>query len=110
VFNREDSDKNGYRNIHMALYFLGAVLSGAGGNYLWMRNVAPEVVAPDRFTGTQGSALISRMEHLETEIRGHQNNHPDKQNQFDRRITTLEAQYAVILRNQERILDRLDGR
>ncbi len=93
--------KNGTHPVIVALYFIGAVLSGAGGNYLWMRNVAPEVVAPDRFTGTEADAL-------EFKIDTHLANHPDIEYRFDARLTALEAQYAIILTNQQRILDRLD--
>jgi len=103
-----DTRPDGMRNVYLALYLIGAVLSGAGGNYIWMRNVGPEVLAPDRFTGTQGTALIERVERLENRIGTHEFTHPDKANQFDRRIATLEAQYVIILQNQQRILDRLE--
>ena len=102
--------KDGTKNVYLALYLIGAVLSGAGGNYIWMRNVGPEILAPDRFTGTQGAQLIERVDRLEDGIDYHTGNHPDKVDQFDRRIATLEAQYVLLLSNQQRIIDKLDER
>lgn len=101
---------DGFRAIYLALYLVGAVLSGGGGTYVWLRTTGPEIVAPDRFTGSQASTLITRVSHLEADVNMHLDRHPDVTNQFDRRIATLEAQYAIILANQARILDRLDGR
>jgi len=100
----------GMRNVYLALYLIGAVLSGAGGNYIWMRNVGPEILAPDRFTGSQGVSLTERVDRIETRLDTHEAEHPDKTNQFDRRIATLEAQYVIILSNQQRILDRLESK
>lgn len=71
--------------------------------------VAKEIVRSDPFTGAQGAALIQRINSLEQQVREHVLKHPDEVNQFDRRIATLEAQYAIILQNQGRILDRLDA-
>jgi len=93
--------KDGAKHLAIAGYIFGAFISGLGGNYLVMRNVAPETIAPDRYTGSQGEALERTLEY-------HLSNHPDIANQFDRRITRLEAQYAIILANQDRILNRLD--
>ena len=101
---------DGMKNVYLALYLAGAVLSGAGGNYIWMRNVGPELLAPDRFTGAQGEVLTQRVDRLEGYIDEHFSTHPDKANQFDRRIATLEAQYVIILSNQQRILDRLENK
>lgn len=108
-----DTVVHGFRGVYLALYLVGAVLSGAGGNYLWMRSVAPSVVAPDRFTGSEAALLKSRISHIESTIDTHTQHHPDDVNQFDRRITTLEVQYAAIISNQGRIiaqLDKLNGR
>ena len=69
-----------------------------------------EVVRPDPFTGTQATALITRLGRIETDITNHIRRHPDEINQFDRRITTLEVQFTQILANQKRILDKLDGK
>ena len=99
---------NGGRNLVLLGYFCGAVVAGAGGNFLVMRQMAPEIVAPDRFTGTEAQLLIRNIEHTDSSLRRHLSAHPDMVNQFDRRITTLEAQIPIILANQERILNRLD--
>jgi len=98
---KNNNGANGYRPVFLALYFLGAVLSGAGGNYLWLRNAGPEVVRPDPYTGTQAKALERRLTY-------HLENHPDIENRFDARLTALEAQYALIISNQARIMDRID--
>ena len=99
---------NGMRNLYLALYFLGAVISGAGGNYLFMQNISPDIIAPDRFTGEQGHALIERVSHVSDVIDFHVNNHPDRENSFDRRIAVLESQYVTVIKNQERIIYKLD--
>jgi len=96
-----NNGKNGLKPVFLALYFLGVVLSGSGGTYVWLRTTGPEMVAPDRFTGTEAAAL-------KLEINQHIRSHPDQENRFDARITRLEAQYTIILANQARILDRLD--
>jgi len=73
-----------------------------GANYLLVRDVVPTVVRPDPFTGTQGaqtSALLTQ----------HISGARAISASLDRRISVLEAQYAEILRNQQRILDRLDS-
>lgn len=106
---KADNAPHGVRSIYLALYFLGAVLSGSGGVYAWLRTSSPEIVAPDRYTGTQAAALIRRVERLEKDTDHHLNQHPDITNRFDARLSALEAQYGLILQNQGRILDRLDS-
>ena len=89
---------------------VGAALGSSGGIAIYLRSPdAKEAVAPDRFTGTQAAALVERLNHVDQLIDTHLESHPDAINQFDRRIATLEAQYAIILQNQGRILDRLDS-
>lgn len=100
---------HGVRTVYLALYFLGALVSGVGGNFLWLRSTGPEVVAPDRFTGTQAASLIRRVDHIESAIDRHVERHPETMNRFDARLSALEAQYQLILQNQSRILDRLDS-
>ena len=73
-----------------------------------MRNVGPDLVAPDRYTGAEAAALIGRFDRLESNFGTHISQHPDKNNQYDRRIAVLESQYATLLRNQQRMLDKLD--
>ena len=100
--------KEGLRSIYIALYFLGAVLSGAGGNYLFMQNIAPDTIAPDRFTGSEAHQLIERVSRIEDTVEFHIGTHPDKTQSFDRRIAVLESQYTTLIRNQQRIIDKLD--
>jgi len=83
---------------------ISAIFGSISGPMLLVRFGGETVVAPDRFTGEEAALLTARVRHLEK----HLVNHPDQANQFDRRITTLEVQYAIILDNQSRILDRLD--
>lgn len=89
---KEELDNVRHNPIFVALYFLGAVLSGAGGNYLWMSNIDPEVVVPDRFTGTEGTALIQRHEELKRSYEDHVKMSIEARIQYERRISTLEAQ------------------
>jgi hypothetical protein len=105
---KPDGGTGGARSVYLALYFLGAVLSGAGGNYLWMRNIAPDVVVPDRFTATQARALEHEMEQLEAQIMFHVREHPDRVNQFDRRIAVLETQYSTMISTLRRIEEKID--
>ena len=65
-----------------------------------MRNYAPEIIAPDRYTGQEGRSLEAKLEY-------HLENHPDRN--LDVRVTRLEAQYEITIKNQDRIIQRLDG-
>ena len=85
---------------------IGAIGGGFGGTYLLLDSglattSLQTVARPDPYTGTQGRAL-------ESVVTRHIDNHPDATNHFERRIATLEAQIGVMIRNQERILDRLE--
>lgn len=106
---QEYNVKNGSRYAPIAVAAIGAFLGSFGtvGVYLGTP-LGQEIARPDPFTGTQGASLTARVSHLEKDLSGHIGNHPDAINQFDRRIATLEAQYAIILQNQVRIIDRLD--
>lgn len=105
---KNNNGVNGFRPVLMAFYLAGAVLSGAGGNYLWLRSTGPEVVRPDPFTGSEARQLRAELDTARRQLRYHLENHPDIQNRFDARLTALEAQYAIMIANQERILNRLD--
>lgn len=98
----------GVRNVYLILYLLTAVLSGAGGNYLWLNNIGPDVVAPDRFTGTEAATLKARINHIESSLDTHTRAHPDIENRYDRRIAVLESQISAMLLNQQRMMDKLD--
>jgi hypothetical protein len=90
---------------------IGAFVGSSGTIAIYLGTpIGQEIARPDPYTGSQAAALTTRVEYLEAEVDAHVNRHPDQENQFDRRIATLEAQYAIILQNQGRILDRLDGR
>jgi hypothetical protein len=48
------------------------------------------------------------VQHVSDVIDFHVNNHPDRENSFDRRIAVLESQFLTVIKNQERIIDKLD--
>ena len=105
--NRERNDD--HRHPLLAV-IVGSILGGGGTIGVFLGTPAGKSFArPDPFTGTEGAQLKQRVVHIEQDVSDHLNNHPDVENQFDRRIATLEAQYAIILQNQGRILDRLDS-
>ena len=88
---------------------ISAVLGSGGGIALVFNTPAGQsLVRPDPFTGTEARALSAKIAHVESEWDQHVRNHPDVINHFDRRITTLEVQYANIIANQQRIIDRLE--
>lgn len=103
---------NGSRGLNGRTAFVVAVLSAAVGSLsgplLLVQFGGSDVVAPDRFTGTEGAAIDARLRHVEQEIQGHLDNHPDQINRFDRRITALETRIDIMITNQQRMLDRLD--
>ena len=103
--------RDGNRWTPIIIAVVGAALGSLGTVSIYLGTpIGQEIARPDPFTGTQASALTTRIEHLESDVGNHLDHHPDRENQFDRRIATLEAQYAIILQNQARILDRLDSR
>ena len=100
---------NGRKHTPILVAVLGAFLGSSGTIAIYLNTPVGQAVArPDPFTGSQGAALKTRIEHLEEEVSNHTLQHPDQTLQFDRRIATLEAQYAIILQNQGRMIDRLD--
>ena len=95
----------------VAVAIIGAFLGSSGTVAVYLGTpIGQEIVRPDPFTGTQAVALEQNVSRLEHGLEQHLTNHPDDVNQFDRRIAVLESQYAIILQNQGRILDRLDSR
>ena len=105
-----DKKRNGDIRHPVLAVVLGALLGGGGSIGVFLSTpVGQEFARPDPFTGSQGAKLIQRVSHIEEDVANHLSHHPDAENQFDRRIATLEAQYAIILQNQGRILDRLDS-
>jgi len=107
----QNGKPNGNKWTPVAVAIVGAFLGSAGTISIYLGTPAGQSFArPDPFTGSQAATLQNDLDTLEDTVNSHVSNHPDAVNSFDRRIATLEAQYVVILRNQERILDRLDGR
>ena len=109
--DRGNGDAAGGKWHPLAVAVLSALLASGGTIGVVFNTSAGEQLArPDPFTGSQGASLEARVEHIEKDLNDHVLRHPSDENQFDRRIATLEAQYAIILQNQARILDRLDKR
>jgi len=108
--DKEYTSKHGKWNAP-AIAIIASVLGSGGGLALVVNSpVGSGITRPDPFTGTEGEALTERVDHTESMIDSHIFAHPDIVSQYDRRIATLEAQYQAIIANQERILNRLDGR
>ena len=42
--------------------------ASVGGNYFLVRDISPDVIAPDRYTGTEGHALEARVTDLEHKV------------------------------------------
>ena len=104
-----NNGKHGIRVwIPVIVAIIGTFGAGAGANYLLISRsgTLQDLARPDPFTGSQAAAIAARVTSLEYHVK----NHPDMAGRFDARITRLEAQYTIILANQERILDRLDKR
>jgi len=99
---KEHNPKDGLRHYIPVLVAIVVTFGGTvGANYLLVRDVVPEIVRPDPYTGAQGSLIASQLtQHINNDRLGSAS--------LERRVSVLEAQYVVILRNQERILDRLD--
>ena len=93
---------NGRSTIFVAC--VSAIIGGISGPFLLVQLGGDSVVAPDRYTGTQATALTNRVAELEEELGEHKDFHPDRD--LDRRITVMEAHYADILRHLQRIEDQ----
>jgi hypothetical protein len=107
--NGQNGKRNGNPNNPLIVAVLGGLLGSTGSLAIYVGTpIGQELARPDPFTGTQAAALEQRVVHLEDEVIDHIERHPDVTNHFDRRITTLEVQYAAILSNQEKILSRLE--
>jgi len=108
---KEYPTKDGNKWTPVLVAIVAAAVGSLGTVSIYLGTpIGQEIARPDPFTGTQASTLIGRIDYLETNIDTHIRSHPDIENRYDRRIATLEAQYVIILQNQQRILDRLDGR
>ena len=82
---------------------LSAILGSTGGPFVLTKfGVNPYRVDPA--TGTEVRLLQDKVKRLQN----HVDFHPDVVNKFETRITAVETNQLVIIRNQERILDKLD--
>ena len=97
---------NGTKWSPALIAIVGAIIGSSGSIFVvFNSDVGQSLTRPDPFTGAQASALELRISSVENHVA----NHPYDP-MHDRRLTALEAQYKEIIRNQTRILDRLDGR
>ena len=109
--NRGNGDAVGGKLHPIAIAIVSAFIGSGGGIALvYNTDAGQSLTRPDPFTASEGASLGARIEHIEKDLNDHVLRHPSDENQFDRRIATLEAQYAIILQNQARTLDRLDKR
>lgn len=102
--------RNGNKWNPLVVSIISAILAGSGSVYLVFGTpVGQSIARPDPFTGTQARALEHEMEKLESRLTFHIREHPDRTNQFDRRITVLETQYSTMISTLRRIEDKLDS-
>ena len=107
--DRGNGDVAGNKWHPLAIAVLSALLASGGTiGVVFNTSAGKSIARPDPYTGSQGASLEARVDYIEHGLDEHI--HSSDENQFDRRIATLEAQYAIILQNQARILDRLDKR
>ena len=90
-----DTIANGNRLVAIVIAILGAGIGGGGSTYYLLAGgmgqiPIQQIARPDPYTGTMGQALEIRIDLFET------------------RLVRLETQYQEILRNQDRILQRLE--
>lgn len=111
----EDETKvksNGLSTKHtLVVAIVSAVLGSTGGPYLLDRLLGFNPYRADPFTGTEAALLASRLERIED----HVENHPDVELRASialirADIAEARAEREQIIRNQDRILDRLDKR
>ena len=108
---------------HPVLIAIVGAFIGSGGGIALVFNtpIGETVTRPDPFTGTQGNAVIARVERTERDINLHLSNHSDDQFRADdaalrAAISTLVANQAAMNesltylgKNQDRILKKLDA-
>ncbi len=98
---------NGSRGWTILVGSVVASLMGSGsGVYVYMQNIGPAnlqaMARPDPATGTEMRAVDQKLSY-------HLENHPDVINHFDRRITRIETRQDIILKNQTRIMEKLES-
>ena len=75
-----------------------------GGNYILVRDLTPEVIAPDRFTGAEGRSLEQRLDALERdilELRRLIDRLPPRE--LTERVLRLELEVAAVKKEIERL-------
>lgn len=112
---KRNNGERGHKWTPIVIAVVGAAFGSLSTVSIYLGTpVGQEIARPNPWTSLQAKAahdaLTDRISHIESDVADHLEHHPDRENQFDRRIATLEAQYAIILQNQARILDRLDAR
>ena len=65
--------------------------SGMGGTVLYLNNIEPS---------RPNAAIVTELRELRRELEYHLHNHPDQLNQFDRRLTRLEARLEILLEQE----------
>lgn len=109
--------QNGNKWTPVIVAVIGAFVGSLGTVTVYLGTpVGQKIARPDPFTGSQAAALAGRVGRTESQIEYHIDRHPDETNNFALRIAALEAQSAAlvaqngeIIRNQERILKRLNA-
>ena len=106
----QNSNGNGNKWTPVVIAVVGAFVGSLGTVSVYLGTpLGQEIARPDPFTGRQAAALETRIGHLENDLATHFRTHPDKANQFDRRITVLEVQYNGIMEYLKRIDKKLDN-
>ena len=108
--DKVNGNGNGKPNPLLVALISAVLASGSTIGVVFNTPVGQGLARPDPYTGTQAASLEARVNYIEKSVTGHIIAHPDEVNQFDRRIATLEAQYSIILANQNRIIEKLDKR
>ena len=90
------------RSIVVAI--VSAILGSTGGPFV-LTKFGINPYRTDPATGTEIRLLEEKVGRLEN----HVNYHPDATLRFDTRITVVETNQQIIIRNQERIMDKLDA-
>jgi len=103
--------RDGHKWNPVLIAVISSIIGSGGGVALVFNTPFGQSFArPDPYTGTQAASLIRRFDMVESSMNKHIREHPDLSNRYDRRIATLEAQYEIIIKNQDRILGRLNAR
>ena len=112
--DRGKGDAVGSKWHPLAIAIISAMLGSSGGVALvYNTDIGQSITRPDPFTGSQGAALSTEVQYLKESVDGHLQNHPDgelsaRMSLAEVNISRLQAQFELILANQDRIINRLD--